>query len=426
MKRCFTLLLFCVLAFESHSQSVAQSRCDNFKQGVNLSNWLEAYWQSNWPSPAGYNRQFLMDIKAAGIKSVRLPIGFASVIDTLAPYTIDTTHVLFSIVDSVISWTAELDMNLILDNHHQWPLSDTTWRNTMPRLAHLWSVLAQRYNHLDPDKYTFEILNEPAFLTNDSLNILFSTVIDTIRKYAPAHSIVVSPTLWSGGAGYLAGYLPLSDTNLIYTFHSYDPFPFTHQGFSWANPYYPPGTPYPGSGYDGLMPFAWEAAMLFKNTYHRPIFLGELGVGIHADEVSRCNWIDSVAERIDRYHTSVFHWDVLWDFRLFNSGVVSEDSVIPCFKKALHLYGDTLTSIGAVGENTELKMFPNPASTSFNCVNESNEETRIAISDACGREVYSAIFFNRHEIATDKWARGTYFVKLTTRETSFAKRILIQ
>jgi endoglucanase len=424
MKRCFALLIVFLFASESHSQSVAQRRCDNFKQGVNLSNWLEAYWQSNWPSPNGYNRQFLVDMKAAGFKSVRLPIGFASVIDTLPPYNVDTTHVLFSIVDSVITWTNELDMNLIIDNHHQWPLDDATWRNTIPRLSHLWSVLAQRYNHLDPDKYTFEILNEPFNIPNDSVSIIMSAVVDTIRKYSTAHSIVVSPTAWSGGIGYF-GYKPLSDTNLIYTFHSYDPFPFTHQGFSWANPYYPTGTTYPGSSYDGLLAFAWDVPRQWVDSFHLPIFLGEFGVGIHADDASRCNWMDSFATRIDRYHISAFHWDVLWDFRLFNSGIVSEDSIIPCFKGVLHLYGDTISSVASLVNKPQAKIFPNPASTSFSCVNETGEETRMTVTDACGREIFQSRFFNRLEIPTDKWPRGTYFVKLTSREASIAKRILL-
>ena len=96
------LVLFFFVSFfceKNYSQSVAYNRCQNFQKGVNLSNWLEAYWQGNWPSlNSGYNKQFLSNIKAADIKSVRLPIGFASVTDTLAPYNVDTTHVLFSII----------------------------------------------------------------------------------------------------------------------------------------------------------------------------------------------------------------------------------------------------------------------------------------------------------------------------------------
>ncbi len=425
MKKYLTLFCFFLFAFQSKSQSVAQSRCDNFKQGVNLSNWLEAYWQGNWPSPNGYSRQFLVNMKNAGIKSVRLPIGFASVIDTLPPYFVDTTHVLFSIVDSVIDWTNELDMNLIIDNHHQWSLDDGTWRNVTPRLSHLWSLLSQRYNYLNPDKYFFEILNEPFNIPNDSLNIIFSTVIDTIRKYAPEHSIVVSPTAWSGGIGYI-GYLPLADTNLIYTFHSYDPFPFTHQGFSWANPYYPTGTPYPNSGYDFLLQLAWDATLQWVDTFHLPVFLGEFGVGVHADDESRCNWADSFGIRIDLHHTSAFHWDVFGDFRLFNSGVVSEDSVIPCFKKAFHLYGDTVSAVDNVFENQEVKIFPNPASTSFVCTNENDAATKIIVMDECGRKIFTTEFLKRYEVNVNSWASGIYFVKITTNSSSNIKRVLIR
>jgi len=424
MKKYLALFCFCLFAFQSNSQSVAQSRCDNFKQGVNLSNWLEAYWDGSWPSPTKYNKQFLVDMKAVGIQSVRLPIGFASVTDTLPPYNVDTTHALFNVIDSVINWTNELDMNLIIDNHHQWSLDDATWRNVTPRLSHLWSVLSQRYNYLNPDKYFFEILNEPFNIPNDSLSIIFSIVVDTIREYAPAHSIVVSPTAWSGGIGYI-GYQPLADTNLIYTFHSYDPFPFTHQGFSWANPYYPPGTTYPNSGYDFLLPLAWDAVSQWQDTFHLPVFLGEFGVGTHADNESRCNWADSFGRRIDLYHTSAFHWDVRWDFRLFNSGVPSGDSIIPCFRRAFHLYGDTISAVKNIFENDAMKIFPNPASTSFVCANEKEEETKITVTDGCGRKILATEFLKRYEVNVSSWVSGVYFVKIATSTSSYVKRVLI-
>jgi endoglucanase len=428
MKKILPALIFlCSVSF-LHAQTAAHNRCQNFQKGVNLSNWLEAYWQGNWPSPNGYSKQFLINMKAAGIKSVRLPIGFASVTDTLAPYNVDTTHVLFSIIDSVIQWTNELNMNLIIDNHHQWVLTDATWRNSIPRLSHMWAVLAQRYNYLDPEKYFFEILNEPSGIENDSVNILFKPVIDSIRQYAPNHSIVVSPTAWSGGIGYI-GYQPLPDTNLIYTFHSYDPFPFTHQGFSWASPYYPPGITFPNSGYDFMIKLAWDVAIQWRDSFHLPLFLGEFGVGVHPDDISRCNWIDTVGARIDYYGVSSFHWDVRWDFKLFNGDVISEDSVIPCFKHALHLYGDTLTSVATVQQEMATEIFPNPARNEFlvRCYQFNLQKTELEIFDETGRKIIATVPESATvNFQTTEWAAGIYLLKIKTETSSAIRKIIIE
>ena len=425
MKKIFLLLCFAIFVFQGNAQSVAHNRCANLQKGINLSNWLEAYWLSNWPVPGFYTRDFLAEMKNAGMKSVRLPVCFSLVTDTLPPYTVDTASPVFAIIDSVITWTHELDMNLIIDNHHQFDLTDSTWRSVQPRLAHLWSVLAQRYSYLDPEKYYFEILNEPTNITNDSLNILFTAVIDTIRKYTTTHSLVASPNAWSEGVGYYS-YTPLNDTNLIYTFHSYDPFQFTHQGFTWVTPYLNTGRPYPNSGYDFLIPFSWQLATLWRDSFNLPVFLGEFGVGIHPDSVSRCNWIDTVGSLIDYYHMPSFSWDVRGDFALYNSGVISEDSVIPCFSIALHLYGNQAAATENIVGQLPVEIFPNPASNIFTCRTNQQNQTLLEVMDNTGRKMLEKKFSNQSDVNTENWARGLYLVKITSSNSSSVHKVIIQ
>jgi len=360
MKKFILPLLLVMAVLSTNAQSIAQTRCNNLHKGVNLSNWLEGYWVTDWPDTTTYTYPFFAEMKRSGVQSIRMPVCFALVTDTLAPYNVDTTNRVFRIIDSVIAWTTQLNMNLIIDNHHIWNVSDTTWRQQLPPMAHLWAVLANRYKNLDPNRYFFEILNEPAGISNDSLALFFNPIIDTIRQYAPNHSIVVSPNAWSAGIGY-QGYLPLPDTNLIYTFHSYDPYPFTHQGLTFVVPRLPTGVPFPNIEYNALVVANWEFALLWRSQYNRPLFLGEFGVGDSADAVSRCNWIDTMANRIQGSGTSAFYWDVVGDFKMYHSGVVTEDSIFPCFERALGLYGDTLTSEQNISPDFGLKLYPNPA-----------------------------------------------------------------
>ncbi|HWB64445.1 MAG TPA: cellulase family glycosylhydrolase [Chitinophagales bacterium] len=418
-----TLLVFISQGIKA--QSLAQTRCDNFKQGVNLSNWLEAYWDGNWPEPNTYSKEFLINMKAAGINSVRMPVCFALVTADTAPYRVDTANRVFELIDSVISWTADLHMKLIIDNHHEWNITDGTWRTQLPRLEHLWAVLAQRYSYLDPNQYFFEILNEPNNISNDSLLLMYPPVIDTIRQYAPGQSIIVSPTNWSGGFGYYQ-YGHLADTNLIYTLHSYDPFNFTHQGLSWVNPPLTSGVPYPGSIYDVILPETWALAIQWRDSLQLPMFLGEFGVGIGADANSRCNWIDTLGKMIDEYHLSAFHWDVTGDFRIFYSGVPTQDSVIPCFKQAMHLYGDTVSGIRNNDDLTGISIYPNPNNGFFTCTNPDNYETMVDIFDNTGRRIYNHTFSSRLLINGTSWAKGFYVVKITAQGASRFNKIVIE
>jgi aryl-phospho-beta-D-glucosidase BglC (GH1 family) len=164
------------------------------KKGLTYPTGSNLFGKKTGPPKMAIPKSDLQDMKDAGIKSLRLPIQFAAVVDTVAPYTVDTAHVLFSRVDTVIAWATELDMRVIIDNHHGWDLTTENWRSKMDAFTHLWSVLAQRYSTLDPEMFTFELLNEPAILfPNDSLRIIFSTAIDSIRQHTTAHTIIVSP-----------------------------------------------------------------------------------------------------------------------------------------------------------------------------------------------------------------------------------------
>lgn len=413
------------------AQTLAKQRCEAYGKGVNLSNWLEGYWQTGWPTPQGYSKSFLVDIQKSGIRSVRLPIYFAGVTDSLPPYAVDTSHALFALVDSVISWADDLDMRVIIDNHHGWPLTDSTWRQSLPRMKSTWGAVARRYAHLDPDRYTFELLNEPSIgISGDSLQLLFLPLIDTVRGYAPGHSIVVSPALAGIGLGYL-DFPPMADTNLIYTFHTYDPYPFTHQGFSWSNPYYPPGATFPGTSYDFLLPASWNSAMEWKNTHNLPMFLGEFGVGSYVDPTSRCNWMDTVTRRIHENNLSWFYWDVQYDFSMFRSGVVHKDSIIDCFRESLFLYDDSLNEqFFSVNEqvypvNTVL-LFPNPARDVFSCRFSVSGNVPVSVYDPLGHCVFSGKIGPETTVSVKEWPAGAYFVKTGTGGSTVVKKLWVQ
>ena len=399
------------------SQSVAQQRCDGFDMGMNISNWLEAYWQSGYPTANGYTREDLAKMKQAGIKSIRLAIGFASVTDTLAPYNVDTTHALFTRIDSVISWCDDLELNMIIDNHHQWDIFNQNWRTKIDRFAHMWSVVSSHYKYLDPERYTFELLNEPAFgIENDSLAFVFNRAIDSIRQHTTAHTLIVSPNL-SGNGGAFAALTPLADTNLIYTWHSYDPYQFTHQGFSWASPSTPLGETFPGTFDQGLY-YSWNTVITWRNTYNKPVFLGEFGTGTYGDAASRYNWIEAFGSRIDSFSMSWFYWDWRWDFSMFNSHVVSEDSVLPCFKRALHLYGDTVISsvTNLKAEDLQVQLYPNPASANTGCnlMVSMAEKSTLDVYDITGRHLYHDIVYGQTTLPVQLFSNGVYLVEINS------------
>ena len=112
-----------------------------------------------------------------------------------------------------------------------------------------WTALAARLNTFDPNLTILEIINEPVFDRREAeWNALHARLAAAIRRSAPQHTIMTSGPNWGGIDG-LKKLQPLPDKNVIYSFHCYDPFAFTHQGATWSSDDVKPlrGVPYPSN-----------------------------------------------------------------------------------------------------------------------------------------------------------------------------------
>ena len=410
------------------AQTVADQRCVSLGKGMNVSNWLERGWDSNWPTASGYTKQSLEQMQEAGIASIRLPVYFHAVVDSIAPYAVDTDHVLFDLVDSVIQWTDDLDMKLLIDNHHGWDLDNTTWREELPRFSHLWSVVAERYSELDPNRVMFELMNEPTLLFDkDSLVIMYNDAIDSIRQHTVEHSIIISPH-WGGTAMVIPDFEPLADTNLIYTWHVYDPLDFSHQGLTWHNPFFPSGNPFPNTDttfFEGWLYNGWQNVLDWKQTYNKPIFLGEFGLSTHCDSLSTCNWLEYTMTRVVQNDIPWFYWDWQWDFSMFHSNVISEDSIYPCYRHYLGLYGDdTFTDVDQVEMVSEFTLYPNPASEWFTFKAEKPFE--FSVFDVTGRIVFDREMSPSEKVDISDWKNGLYLVVAKINGQLFTNRLVVQ
>jgi len=137
---------------------------------------------------------------------------------------------------------------VVVDIHNEDRASELNpeWQDAFVKF---WTTLAARLSKFDPDLTVLEIINEPVFRGRESDWDAFNArLAAAIRQSAPQHTIMTSGANWGGIDG-LKKLKPLPDKNVVYSFHCYDPFPFTHQGATWSSEDVKPlrNVPYPSS-----------------------------------------------------------------------------------------------------------------------------------------------------------------------------------
>ena len=327
------VLVFCLSTL--HAQTP-------FSKGVNLTNWFQT-GSARQIQFTKYTRQDLVRIKNLGCDVIRLPINLHFMTNGSPDYVIDPLF--FDFLDQVVDWAEELQIHLLLDNHSFDPNVDTQ-PSIETVLLKVWPQMAAHYKNRSNYVY-YEILNEPHGITTVAWCQIQQKVIAAIRAIDTKHTIVV------GASGYNSynelSNMPLyDDTNLIYTFHFYDPFMFTHQGATWTSymqdlagvpfPYdvaRMPATPasakgtwvesslnnYKNDGTAAKVKQLLDVAVNFKTTRNVRLFCGEFGVYIpnssHADRVF---WYDVVRKYLEEKGISWTTWDYQGGFGLFKKG----------------------------------------------------------------------------------------------------------
>lgn len=313
-----------------------------FSKGVNLTNWFQVD-NARQIQFTKYTKDDFIRIKSLGCDVVRLPINLHYMTNGSPDYVIDPLF--FEFLDQVVDWAEELQINLLLDNHSFDPNVDTQ-PSVEAILLKVWPQMAAHYKNRSNYIY-YEVLNEPHGISTSAWCTIQQHVIDAIRVLDTKHTIVVGP---SGFNSYneLKNMPVYTDKNLIYTFHFYDPFMFTHQGATWTSymqdlagvpfPYDAtrmPATPASAKGTwvesslnnyknDGTVAAVkkWlDIAANFKTSRNVTLFCGEFGVYIpNSPPSDRVYWYDVVRKYLEEKGIPWTIWDYQGGFGLFKKG----------------------------------------------------------------------------------------------------------
>ncbi len=218
---------------------------ENFSKGMGIGGWLTNYKRFNvlpqeWrlPITVGDMEHFetyiteedVINIKNMGFDHIRL--GFDQIVVEESPYVYRERifELLISFADSCKKHGLRLVLNLhkaignYCDIAEAFTLFDS--RELQDRFIALWAEIEKRFANY-PD-VMFELLNEVRDIEPELWNNLVAETLDAIRKLNPERPVIVGSTCWNN-CNALKALKLYDDENVIYTFHIYEPFEFTHQ-----------------------------------------------------------------------------------------------------------------------------------------------------------------------------------------------------
>jgi endoglucanase len=224
------------------------------QRGIATEPWTtwpgEAEWTPAALTPFPEWRRFadvtaLQRLKAAGFDFVRLALDPAPVLAPTRPMS-EATFVAETKASLRLIQSAGL--NVIVDLHAI-PVTPG-WRPTGTQsylqdaqsfgaYVDLIEQVATALADEDPARVSLELMNEPTIdcpysEVSDRWPAMLATLHRRARQAAPKLTLILSGACWGGAEG-LEQLQPaaFADDNIIWSFHSYDPFVVTHQGASW-------------------------------------------------------------------------------------------------------------------------------------------------------------------------------------------------
>jgi hypothetical protein len=181
----------------------------------------------------------LRALKRAGFTTVRLPVD-------PAPFFVlerGRRQAVYQTLFDAIGRINDAGLKVVIDlhpnsRHPVWGQRAMVAGVDSPAFVGLTNVvreMARRLSALDQDRVALELMNEPRLKCAGEQQQLWEDMLRRLiagaRSAAPELTLVATGACVSSLDGLLALVPPaLGDDNLIYTFHFYEPFAFTHQG----------------------------------------------------------------------------------------------------------------------------------------------------------------------------------------------------
>ncbi len=240
---CFLILITLILISACKGGKTAEEiktfPYHSFKimKGTNIGHWLsqsKARGEDRAKFITGKDIRF---IDSLGFDHIRLPIDEEQMWDENEKRHEDA----FALMENCLEWSRKAGLRVIIDLHilrsHYFNAKEKPlWSKPeeQDKFIRLWKDLSNCLHVWPNSMVAYEFMNEPVADDPDQWNRLIARTTDSIRKWEPQRVLVIGSNKWQSAATFDQLKIPANDTNIVLSFHFYEPMPLTHYHAGWT------------------------------------------------------------------------------------------------------------------------------------------------------------------------------------------------
>ncbi len=311
-----------------HDERAGSFPFDSFEimRGTNIAHWLSQSQRRGEERAVFFTQKDVKFIDSAGFDHIRLPIDEVQMWDETGKRNEDA----FILLQNCLDWCQETGMRVIVDLHilrsHHFNEDDKPlWTDPaeQDKFIMLWKDLSSFMKDRPAGMVAYEPMNEPVADDPEEWNILLGRMVDSLRKWEPVRVIVIGSNMWQSASTFDELRVPENDTNIVLSYHFYEPFFLTHYKAGWTNLRDFEGeVNYPGQivlnsnkpehlrvyNRDTLVKMM-EKPIRVASSLNLPLYCGEFGIFRDYFPAAKLAWYKDMISIFEEYDIAYANWN---------------------------------------------------------------------------------------------------------------------
>lgn len=348
MKHLNLFILLILILSCSASQKDTEEKFEVFR-GTNIAHWLSQSHRRGTEREQLFTRTDVEAIAEMGFDHIRLPIDEEQMWDENGNRHNDA----FKLMENCIEWCIGNNLKVIVDlhilrSHHFNAEEKPLWTDPaeQEKFCDLWRDLSSALKKYPDSKVAYELMNEAVADDPEQWNKLVVKAVNAIRKLETDRTIVIGSNRWQSADTFDELKIPKNDSNILLSFHFYEPFLLTHWKAGWTNlrnydgPVHYPGNILTDEEFNKLpseqqetvknwvnrdfnkewILEKWQKPIRKAKELGLPLYCGEFGIITGPPETDRLLWYKDMIELFEKTGTGYANWNYKSDqFGLVNN-----------------------------------------------------------------------------------------------------------